>query len=73
MFAANRPRLVINLPVHPHIAVSISPPKMDGISTIRAPGAARLGGCHVWGDARADRALAGIDCYAGFARARYGY
>jgi hypothetical protein len=39
-----------------------------------AGGAARLGGsCHAWGDARSDRALGCVDCYARFARARYSY
>ena len=37
-------------------------------------GAARFGGsCHSWGDVRPDRALACINCHAGFARARYSY
>jgi hypothetical protein len=39
-----------------------------------ARGAARLGGSrHAWGDARPDRALASIDCYARFIRARCCY
>jgi hypothetical protein len=61
--------------VHLLIPVPISPREMDGISTIRPLGAARLGGVlhHAWGDARPDRALACTDCYAGFARARYSY
>jgi hypothetical protein len=47
---------------------------MDGIEQFVRWGAARLrGACHEWGDARPDRAWACIDCYGGFARARYRY
>ena len=47
--------LVITLSVHLLIRVPISPREMDGISTIRPLGAARLGGCHVQSNARPDR------------------
>jgi hypothetical protein len=42
--------------------------------TIRPLGSGEAGGsCYAWGDARPNRALSCIDCYAGFARARYSY
>jgi hypothetical protein len=68
------PSLVTNSAGTVLIPVPISPPKMDGIEQFVRWGAARLGGsCHAWGDARPDRALGCVDCYARFARARYSY
>jgi hypothetical protein len=65
------PSLVTNSAGTVLIPVPISPPKMDGIEQFVRWGAARLGGsCHAWGDARPDRALGCVDCYARFARRR---
>ena len=70
---ADAPDLVTNSAGTLLIPVPILSPKMDGIAIVRW-GAARLGGsCHAWGDARPDRALGCVDCYARFARARYSY
>jgi hypothetical protein len=66
--------LVIDLSVHVLIPVPISPPEMDGIGPfVRRGGGEARGSRHAWGDARPDRALACIDCYAGFIRARCCY
>jgi hypothetical protein len=74
MFSGYAPDLVTNSAGTLLIPGPISPPKMDGIEPFVRWGAARLGGsCHAWGDARPDRALGCVDCYARFARARYSY
>ena len=68
------PRLVVNLSVHLLIPAPISPREMMEIEQFVRRVAGWLGGsCHAWGDARSDRALACVDCYARFARARFGY
>jgi hypothetical protein len=72
MLAAITPDLVTNSVGDLLIPVPISPPKMGGIKQFVRWGAARLGGsCHVRGDTRSDRALACVDGYARFVRARY--